>query len=78
MAVGRLDGLPWAHAGDARVQGAEDVLDRAIQLHGALGMSDDTPIARFWRENRSMRIVDGPDEVHRMTIARRECRKWAE
>jgi acyl-CoA dehydrogenase len=52
------------------------VLDRAIQLHGAMGMSDDTPIARFWRENRSMRIVDGPDEVHRMTIARRECRKW--
>src|SRR5271170_2968624 len=52
------------------------VLDRAIQLHGAMGMSDDTPIARFWRENRSMRIVDGPDEVHRMTIARRECRKY--
>ncbi len=52
------------------------VLDRAIQLHGALGMSDDTADARFWRENRSMRIVDGPDEVHRMTIARRECRKW--
>jgi acyl-CoA dehydrogenase len=54
------------------------VLDRAIQLHGALGMSDDTPIARFWRENRAMRIVDGPDEVHRMTIARRECRRWAQ
>jgi len=53
-----------------------EVLDRAIQLHGAMGMSDDTPIARFWRENRAMRIVDGPDEVHRMTIARRECRKW--
>jgi len=53
-----------------------NVLDRAIQLHGAMGMSDDTPIARFWRENRAMRIVDGPDEVHRMTIARRECRKW--
>ena len=52
------------------------VLDRAIQLHGALGMTDDTPIARFWRENRAMRIVDGPDEVHRMQIARRECRKW--
>ncbi|MGA2410307.1 MAG: acyl-CoA dehydrogenase family protein [Candidatus Binataceae bacterium] len=53
-----------------------NVLDRAIQLHGAMGMSDDTPIARFWRENRAMRIVDGPDEVHRMTIARRECRKY--
>jgi acyl-CoA dehydrogenase len=52
------------------------VLDRAIQVHGAMGMSDDTPIARFWRESRAMRIVDGPDEVHRMTIARRECRKW--
>lgn len=52
------------------------VLDRAIQLHGAMGMSDDTPIARFWRENRAMRIVDGPDEVHRMQIARREVRRW--
>ncbi len=55
-----------------------EVLDRAIQLHGAMGMSDDTPIARFWRENRAMRIVDGPDEVHRMTISRRECRKWSQ
>jgi acyl-CoA dehydrogenase len=53
-----------------------NVLDRAIQLHGAMGVSDDIPLARFWRENRAMRIVDGPDEVHRMTIARRECRKW--
>jgi acyl-CoA dehydrogenase len=52
------------------------VLDRAIQVHGALGVSDDTPIARAWRENRSLRIADGPDEVHRMTIARRETRKW--
>src|SRR6202047_5072041 len=52
------------------------VLDRAIQLHGAMGMSDDTPIARFWRESRAMRIVDGPDEVHRMTIARGEPRQW--
>jgi acyl-CoA dehydrogenase len=53
-----------------------NVLDRAIQLHGAMGVSDDIPLARVWRENRAMRIVDGPDEVHRMTIARRECRKW--
>ena len=53
-----------------------NVLDRAIQLHGALGMTDDTPIARFWREQRAMRIVDGPDEVHRMQISRREVRRW--
>ena len=52
------------------------VLDRAMQVHGALGMSDDTPLAVFWRMNRILRIGDGPDEVHRMTIARRELRKW--
>lgn len=52
------------------------VLDRAIQVHGALGVSDDTPIARMWREGRTMRLADGPDEVHKMTIARRELRKW--
>ncbi len=52
------------------------VLDRAIQVHGAMGVSDDTPIARFWRDSRALRIVDGPDEVHRMTIARRELRRW--
>jgi len=54
------------------------VLDRAIQVHGAMGVSDDTPIAAFWRNSRSLRIADGPDEVHRMTIARREIRRWAE
>jgi acyl-CoA dehydrogenase len=54
------------------------VLDRAIQVHGAMGVSDDTPIARFWRDSRALRIADGPDEVHRMTIARRELRKWAQ
>ncbi|MFZ0888550.1 MAG: acyl-CoA dehydrogenase family protein [Candidatus Binataceae bacterium] len=54
------------------------VLDRAIQVFGAMGVSDDTPIAAFWRNSRSLRIADGPDEVHRMTIARREVRKWAE
>ncbi len=52
------------------------VLDRAIQVFGAMGVSDDTPIARFWRDSRALRIVDGPDEVHRMQIARREFRKW--
>jgi acyl-CoA dehydrogenase len=54
------------------------VLDRAIQVYGAMGVSDDTPIAGFWRNSRSLRIADGPDEVHRMTIARRELRKWAQ
>ena len=52
------------------------VLDRAIQVYGAMGVSDDTPLARMWRDGRAMRLVDGPDEVHKMTIARRELRKW--
>ena len=52
------------------------VLDRAIQVHGAAGVSDDFPLARLWRDSRALRIADGPDEVHRMTIARRELRKY--
>ncbi len=52
------------------------VLDRAIQIHGAAGVSDDFPLARMWRQGRALRIADGPDEVHRQTIARRELRKW--
>jgi acyl-CoA dehydrogenase len=54
-----------------------DVLDRAIQVHGALGMSDDTPLASMWRFSRMLRVADGPDEVHKMVIARRELHRWA-
>jgi acyl-CoA dehydrogenase len=54
-----------------------DVLDRAIQVHGALGMSDDTPLAWMWRFSRMLRVADGPDEVHKMVIARRELNRWA-
>jgi acyl-CoA dehydrogenase len=54
-----------------------NVLDRAIQCLGSLGMSDDTPIAAMWRHGRSLRIADGPDEVHKMVIARRELRRFA-
>jgi acyl-CoA dehydrogenase len=53
------------------------VLDRAIQCLGSLGMSDDTPIAGMWRNGRSLRIADGPDEVHKMVIARRELKRFA-
>ncbi|HEX6586721.1 MAG TPA: acyl-CoA dehydrogenase family protein [Solirubrobacterales bacterium] len=54
-----------------------DVLDRAIQVHGALGMSDDTPLAGMWRFMRMLRVADGPDEVHKMVIARRELNRAA-
>jgi acyl-CoA dehydrogenase len=53
------------------------VLDRAIQVHGALGVSDDTPLARMWRDLRMLRLADGPDEVHKQVIARRELQRFA-
>jgi acyl-CoA dehydrogenase len=54
-----------------------DVLDRAIQVHGSLGMSDDTPLAGMWRFSRMLKVADGPDEVHKMVIARRELNRAA-
>jgi acyl-CoA dehydrogenase len=48
-----------------------DVIDRAIQVHGALGLTDETPLATMWAMARGGRIYDGPDEVHRMVVARR-------
>ncbi|HEX6153723.1 MAG TPA: acyl-CoA dehydrogenase family protein [Solirubrobacterales bacterium] len=54
-----------------------DVLDRAIQIHGSLGMTDDTPLAIMWRFSRMLRLADGPDEVHKMVLARRELNRWA-
>jgi acyl-CoA dehydrogenase len=53
-----------------------DVLDRAIQVHGSLGMTDDTPLSGLWRNLRMLRLADGPDEVHKMVIATRELNKW--
>ena len=47
------------------------VLDRALQTHGALGMTDDTPLAWWYRHERGARIYDGPDEVHKSVVARR-------
>ena len=53
------------------------VLDRAIQAHGAAGVTQFTPLASMWAHMRTLRIADGPDEVHKMTIARREIRRHA-
>jgi acyl-CoA dehydrogenase len=54
------------------------VIDRAIQAHGALGVSNDAPLASMYAHVRTLRLADGPDEVHRMSVARRELRKYAE
>ena len=54
-----------------------DVLDRAIQVHGALGFSQDSPLESWYREARAARIYDGPDEVHRMVVARQILKRFA-
>jgi acyl-CoA dehydrogenase len=51
------------------------VLDRALQAHGAAGISEDTPLARMYATVRALRIADGPDEVHLRTIAKLELRR---
>ena len=51
------------------------VVDEAIQLHGAGGISQDTPLAAFWMNLRTLRLADGPDAVHRRQVARAELRK---
>jgi alkylation response protein AidB-like acyl-CoA dehydrogenase len=53
-----------------------DVIDRAIQVHGALGYSKDTPLEMFYRDARAARIYDGPDEVHRMVVAQRILKQF--
>ncbi|MFC0133450.1 acyl-CoA dehydrogenase [Massilia eurypsychrophila] len=55
---------------------AQDVLDWAIQAHGAAGVSDDFPLASQWAMNRTLRLADGPDEVHRNAVAKLELAKW--
>lgn len=53
-----------------------DVIDRAIQTHGALGYSKDTPLEMFYRDARAARIYDGPDEVHRQVVAQRILQRF--
>lgn len=51
-----------------------EVLDRAIQVFGAMGLTDDTPLAYLWTWGRALRFIDGPDEVHLRTVARAELK----
>jgi len=55
---------------------ALNVIDRAIQAFGAAGVSEDTPLAASWANIRTLRLADGPDEVHRRAIARYELKKY--
>jgi acyl-CoA dehydrogenase len=56
---------------------AQTVIDRAIQAHGGMGVSDDTELAYFWAINRFVRIADGPDEVHMAQLGRQKIQEYA-
>jgi acyl-CoA dehydrogenase len=59
----------------AAPQAALRIIDRAIQVHGGAGVSDDFPLAWMYAHIRTLRLADGPDEVHKLTIARQELRR---
>ncbi len=54
------------------------VVDEAVQMHGAQGISQDTPLARSWTHLRTLRLADGPDAVHRRQVAREELKKYTQ
>ena len=58
-------------------QALQDVIDRAVQVHGARGLTDETPLGHMLMTARGGRIYDGPDEVHRMVVARRVLKTFA-
>ena len=53
------------------------VIDRAVQAHGAMGVSGDTVLAALWAHERTLRLADGPDEVHLESVARRELKPYS-
>lgn len=57
---------------------ALEITDQAMQMHGAAGISQDTPLARQWAHLRTLRLADGPDAVHRRQVARAELRKYTQ
>jgi acyl-CoA dehydrogenase len=56
---------------------AEWVIDKAIQGYGGAGVSQDSPLAALWAQARTLRLADGPDEVHKASLAKRELRRWS-
>ncbi|MDH4072103.1 MAG: acyl-CoA dehydrogenase family protein [Gammaproteobacteria bacterium] len=75
--AGVADAQLWISKIKAHVPNvAISVIDDAIQMHGAAGLSDDFPLARMYMNARTLRLADGPDEVHRMVVARHELKPY--
>jgi acyl-CoA dehydrogenase len=52
------------------------IVDESIQMHGGIGVSQDTPLAAMWSGQRTLRLADGPDAVHRMVVGRHELKQY--
>lgn len=77
--LGNQEARVWIHMVKAMVpERVCQIIDQAIQMHGALGVSQHTPLARMYAQTRTLRIADGPDEVHHMVVGRNELRQYRE
>jgi acyl-CoA dehydrogenase len=77
--LGNHEARVWIHMVKAMVpERVCQIIDQAIQMHGALGVSQHTPLARMYTSTRTLRIADGPDEVHHMVVGRNELRQYRE
>jgi len=71
--MGNAEARVWVSAVKAMVpEKVCDIIDQAIQMHGATGISQWTPLARMYTQQRTLRVADGPDEVHHMVVGRAE------
>lgn len=75
--LGNREARTWVHMVKAMVpEKVCQIIDQAIQMHGALGVSQHTPLARMYTGQRTLRIADGPDEVHHLVVGRNEVRQY--
>ena len=74
--LGNAEARVWVSAVKAMVPiRVCEIIDEAIQMHGATGVSQWTPLARLYAGQRTLRLADGPDEVHWYVVGRAECRE---
>jgi len=75
--LGNREARVWVHMVKAMVpEKVCQIIDQAIQMHGATGISQWTPLARMYTGQRTLRLADGPDEVHHMVVGRNEVRQY--
>ena len=75
--VGQRDASPWiSQIKVIAPRIALEITDEAVQMHGAMGITQDTPLAHMWTHLRTLRLADGPDAVHRRQVARAELKRY--